>query len=74
MEERIKSVMADILTVAPESIDEQSSMNSIERWDSLAQINLVTALEQEFGVSFEVQDIELMTSFADILDVLTEKL
>lgn len=74
MEERIKAVIADVLAIEASSIDEQSSMDTIEAWDSLAQIDLVAALEEEFALGFEVEEIETMTSFADILDVLTEKL
>lgn len=74
MEERIKAIMADILMTDPSSIHEHSAMDGIERWDSLAQIDLVTALEEEFGVTFEAEEFETMTSYSDILDVLMEKL
>jgi len=74
VEERIKSIMADILMIEASSINEQSSMGAIESWDSLAQIDLVAALEEAFAITFEVDEIETMTSYADILDVLTEKL
>jgi acyl carrier protein len=33
------------------------------RWDSLAQVSLVMALEQEFGVTFALADRAAMTSF-----------
>jgi acyl carrier protein len=33
------------------------------RWDSLAQVSLVMALEQEFGVTFALSDRAAMTSF-----------
>lgn len=73
MKERVKEIMADIMLLDPASIDERSSMDTVERWDSLAQINLVSALEEEFGVTFEVEDFETMTSFRSIMDALTEK-
>jgi acyl carrier protein len=46
----------------------------IEQWDSGNHISLVLALEEEFGVSFEVSEIETMTSFADIVSTLENKL
>lgn len=73
MEERVKAIMADILLIERSAIHDQSSMDTIERWDSLAQIELITALEEEFGVTFEVEEFQTMTSFSDIIDILSEK-
>ncbi len=73
MEERVKAIMADILLIEGSAIHDQSSMDTIEGWDSLAQIELITALEEEFGVTFEVEEFQTMTSFSDIIDILSEK-
>lgn len=74
MEERLKILVADILDVDPESIDGSTTRDNTESWDSLNHINLVTALEQQFGVSFEVSEIESMSSFDDILQLMEVKL
>ncbi len=47
---------------------------SDERWDSLANVTLVTALESEFGVVMDVVDVERLTSFSATLLILQEKL
>ena len=73
MENRIKTVLADVLKIDPASINGESSMDTVGSWDSLAQIALVTALEKEFGLTFKVDDLETMTSYADIVDVLIDK-
>ena len=73
MEERVKAIMADILSIEESAIHDQSSMDTIERWDSLAQIDVITALEEEFGVTFEVEEFQTMTNFSDIIDILSEK-
>lgn len=74
MEERLKILVADILDVDPESIDGSTTRDNTESWDSLNHINLVTALEQQFGVSFDVSEIESMSSFDDILQLMEVKL
>ncbi len=74
MEERIKQIMADVLDLEPLSIDGDTAMDTIERWDSLTHINLCLTLEQDFQVSFSVSDMEAMLSYDDILRVLGEKL
>lgn len=74
LEVRIKQVMADILDMAVDSIDESTAMDGLDSWDSLTQVNLCLALEQEFQVSFEVSEIESMLSYPDVLDVLARRL
>jgi acyl carrier protein len=74
MEEQVKQVMADILDLDPSSIDESTSQDNTTTWDSLSQINLLVALEQEFGITFDPTEAESMLSFTDILEILDRKL
>jgi acyl carrier protein len=67
LEQRIKHIMADILHLDPNRIDERTTMDTIEAWDSANHISLVLALEEEFSISFDVAEIETMTSFADVV-------
>jgi len=73
VEERVKAIMADLFLIEESSIDDRTSMETVERWDSLAQIELIAALEEELDITFEVEEFEIMTSFADVMDVLSEK-
>ena len=74
MEDRVKAIMADIFTVDVSQIGAHTSMETLEAWDSLAQIDLVAALEEEFDIVFEVEDFELMTDFPLVMETLSEKL
>lgn len=74
MEERVKQVMGDVLDLDPDSIDGDTTMDSVESWDSLTHINLCLSLEQDFQVSFTVPEMEAMLSYEDIVRVLAEKL
>lgn len=70
---KIKEVMAAVLEVDPSTISEESSMDSIESWNSLRQMSLVLALEEEFGVSFPDEDAANATSFKLLSLVLQEQ-
>jgi acyl carrier protein len=74
MEDQIKQIMADILDVDPDSIDESTTRDNTPLWDSLNHINLIVSIEQELGLCFDPEEIELMVSFADILGTLERKL
>ena len=74
MQDEIKEIMADVLGIEPGMIDETFSMETVESWDSLAQINIVAALEQRYGVTFEVSEIETMLSFTAIVEMVESRI
>lgn len=45
-----------------------SSRESIPEWDSLASITLITLLEQELQINFDLSQIEHLNSVAAVLD------
>jgi len=52
---------------------ESASMVSVGSWDSVASINLVTVIEEEFGIQLELDELEEMASFGTILDLLERR-
>ena len=63
MEERIKNVMAAVFGVSPDQISDDTSPHDIKGWDSIKHMNLVLALEEEFGIHFEEAEIPSLVSF-----------
>jgi acyl carrier protein len=72
MENKIREIMAQVFNVPEVSIDSLSSPDTIESWDSLRHMNLVTALEEEFSVRFTYEQISEMLNFSLIIEVLKE--
>ena len=50
-----------------------ASVASVGSWDSVASINLVTVIEEEFGLQVELEELGEMASFATILDLLNRR-
>jgi acyl carrier protein len=60
-EEKLKKVLADVFKMDVSNVNDNSSVDSVELWDSLHHLNLILALELEFGVSFtEEQTVEML--------------
>lgn len=59
--------------LSPDEI-RRASMASVASWDSVAAINLVTVIEEEFGIELALEEIGEMASFRTVLDILTQKL
>jgi acyl carrier protein len=61
-EKRLKALIAKVLNVPIEAITQDASPDTIESWDSLRHMNLVLALENEFKVELdEDQVVEILT-------------
>ena len=69
---RLKKVMANVFGEKSEGISEESSMDTIEKWDSLRHLNLILALEEEFEVSFDEEETINIVSYLLIKTVLEE--
>jgi acyl carrier protein len=73
-EDTLKNVMATVLGIAADSINDETSMDTVEAWDSIKHMNLVLAIEEEFGVSIPDEDAANITSYPLIRLVLSEQL
>jgi acyl carrier protein len=74
VEKRIQSVMATVFDVDPTEIDENSSQDSIESWDSLKHLDLVVALEGEFDITIPLEEVGNMLTFKLISIIVQEQL
>lgn len=74
MLEKTRAIVADIFEVPLESVTAQSSPDTIETWDSIHHLNMVLALEQEFGVQFSPEEIEQLLSVELIVALVAEKM
>ena len=73
-QEKLKNVVATVLNVDVSRIDANASSDTIESWDSLRHMNLVLALEDEFGVSLPDEDAANATSYPLLVLVLQDLL
>ena len=64
MENRIKKVMSAVFEIPNIEISEESTMDTIESWDSLKHMNLVIALEDEFQITIPDEEVGNLLSFS----------
>ena len=56
------------------SLSAQMSPADIEEWDSLMQISILAAVQDEFDVSFEIAERVAMKNVGDIVAAIREKI
>ena len=65
--------IAEVLEIDKSLIEENSSSNTINNWDSLAMINIIIELEQKFNVKFDILEIANLQSIKIIKQALIKK-
>ena len=72
--EKIKKVCSLVFDIPEESIDDNFSSNTSKVWTSLGHMNLILALEQEFGIEFNDDQILEMTSYSALTLIVKDAL
>lgn len=69
----LRSLMAEVLGEDPESFHDDFGPSHAARWDSLAGLRIVAAIEDAFDVRFTMEEIQQMATFGAILRTLRSK-
>ena len=65
---KIQDIFRDVFDDDTLILSENTSQNDIDEWDSLEQINIISTIEDEFDVEFEMDEI---TEFKNIGNLIT---
>ena len=72
--ERLNEVFCDVFDDEDISVNDETTSKDVEGWDSLEHINLVNAVEQEFGVKFDMGQIVSMKNVGEMVNIIMEQL
>jgi acyl carrier protein len=72
--EKFDEIVSTILVTDGVTLDDAASPETVEGWDSVSHIVLVSALEDEFGVSFSAEEMEELNTIGDLRHKIAEKL
>lgn len=71
--DKVFIVISQILNEPVENITDESSPETLENWDSFNGVLLFHALEKEFKIKFNINDILAINSVADLKKQLKNK-
>ena len=72
--EKLNEVFHDVFDNNDIVVTEQTNANDIEEWDSLIHITLISAVEDEFDVSFDMKTVVSMKNVGDVIDAIEEQI
>lgn len=72
--EHLNQVFQDVFDDESITVNEETTSADIEDWDSLEHINLVAAVEQEFGIKFTMGQVVTMKNVGEMVDIILSQL
>lgn len=67
MKEQIIALMEEVLRLPAGTVTEDTTMDDIEEWDSLAHVMLIGELEEKLGISIPLDEAVEITTVKEIL-------
>lgn len=67
---RVQAIFRDVFDNDGLLITRATTVADIPDWDSLAQINLIVAIEKDFGIKVSLDDIETLSNVGGMLDLI----
>ena len=68
MKNNVIEVIAEVLRIAPENVALELSIGDIPEWSSMAQMGIISTLEERLGVEIPIEDLFDLTSVHAIVD------
>lgn len=70
---RLQVVLRDFFNDPELDVSETTNAEDIPDWDSLANVNLVLAVEREFGCQFDTDEIAEFKNIGDMISSILAK-
>ncbi len=70
----VQAIFRDVFDEPDLVITRQSTAATIPEWDSLAHVNLITAIERNYKVKFALGDLQELKNVGDLVEMLATKL
>ncbi len=68
IESKVKEIIAKILNVSIDEIEDDTAIGDIAEWDSLHHIQIISAIETEFNFRFTP---DVMMDLEDVSDIVS---
>lgn len=68
--ESVKELIAKILGVSLDVVEDELAVGDIPEWDSLAHMRIIAALESDLGVVLDIEQTLEIEDVEDIIDAI----
>ena len=72
-EERLKVIFSTVMSISIDSVVPDSSPNSVPSWTSLRHMNLISAVEEEFSISLDFDEVATVVQYQLLQQIVCQK-
>ena len=72
--EKLNEIFIDVLDLDEVELTDATNANDIEEWDSLSHIQLIVAIEKNFGIKFTSLEIMKWKNVGEMVNTIEEKI
>ncbi|MBR1864087.1 MAG: acyl carrier protein [Ruminococcus sp.] len=73
LKKRLTDVFRDVFDDDSIVIDENTTADDIDDWDSIEHITLIGAVEEEFGMRFKMGEVSGMNNVGEMMKIIAER-
>jgi acyl carrier protein len=70
---RVSAVIGEVLEIDDLALDLATTASEVEDWDSIATVEIVVALEQEFSIRFRTGEMAAFAKVGDLVRTIAER-
>lgn len=72
--ERLTKVFRNVFEDDSIQLTPQTTADDVEGWDSLSYINLIIAVEIEFGIEFKQNEVQSFANVGELMECIMKKM
>ena len=72
--EKLTEIFQDVFDDENIELAAETSAEDIDEWDSLANINIIVSVEDEFGIKFDIDEITGMKNVGEMVKVIESRI
>ena len=70
--EKFNNIFCDVFSVSVDKLNDEFDNTTVEGWDSVHQLSLTSAIEDEFDIMLDAEDILEFTSYNNAKTILAK--
>lgn len=71
--EQLNEVFQDVFDDEDITVNDETTADDIEDWDSLEHINLIVAVEKKFGIKFNMGEVNKFNNVGEMVTSISDK-
>ena len=74
IDEKLTQIFRTVFNEPTLNITPTTTANDVDAWDSLSHLNMISAVEKEYGIKFKLKDLVKLKNVGDLVRIIEVKL